>query len=299
MSDLVDLRSISRGTPGFSGADLANLVNEAALNAARLNKNIIDMNDFEFAKDKVLMGVERRSLVISLEERRNTAYHEAGHVFVARKIPGTDPIHKVTIIPRGRALGVTQQLPIDDRHTYGKEYLLAQISVLMGGRAAEQIFLDHMTTGAGNDIARATELARKMVCEWGMSDALGPLTFGQKEEQIFLGKEMARHRDYSESTAVLIDDEIRRIVNQNYERAHKIIQENQETVSKIADALLERETLDAGQIETIIDGKELPKLEVGNDQPTSEPLDPGKTSPGDSDRALIETSATAPDPEKA
>ncbi len=298
MSDQVDLRSISRGTPGFSGADLANLVNEAALNAARLNKNIIDMNDFEFAKDKVLMGVERRSLVISLEERRNTAYHEAGHVFVARKIPGTDPIHKVTIIPRGRALGVTQQLPIDDRHTYGKEYLLAQIAVLMGGRAAEQIFLDHMTTGAGNDIARATELARKMVCEWGMSDALGPLTFGQKEEQIFLGKEMARHRDYSESTAVLIDDEIRRIVNQNYDRAHQIIETNQETVSKIAEALLERETLDAGQIETIIEGKDLPKLEAGNDQPPSEPLDPGKILPGDSDRTLIETSATTPDPEK-
>ena len=299
MADKVDLRSISRGTPGFSGADLANLVNEAALNAARLNKNTIDMSDFEFAKDKVLMGVERRSLVISLEERRNTAYHEAGHVFVARNIPGTDPIHKVTIIPRGRALGITQQLPLDDRHTYAKEYLLAQIAVLMGGRAAEQIFLDHTTTGAGNDIARATELARKMVCEWGMSDALGPLTFGQKEEQIFLGKEMARHRDYSESTAILIDDEIRLIVNQNFERAHSIIEENRETVSKIAEALLERETLDAVQIETIIEGKDLPKMEAGNNKSSTEPEDPGNKPDENAGPSVLETSAATPDTEKA
>ncbi len=294
VDEKVDLRSISRGTPGFSGADLANLVNEAALNAARLNKNIIDMSDFEFAKDKVLMGVERRSLVISLEERRNTAYHEAGHVFVAKKIPGTDPIHKVTIIPRGRALGVTQQLPIDDRHTYAKAYLLAQIAVLMGGRAAEHVFLDHMTTGAGNDIARATELARKMVCEWGMSDALGPLTFGQKEEQIFLGKEMTRHRDYSESTAILIDDEIRLIVTKNYELAHKIIQENRDTVSKIAEALLERETLDAAQIDTIVEGKDLPKMETPNDKTEAEPPEAGN-SPAEFNNSNVQGSTASPD----
>ena len=255
----VDLETISRGTPGFSGADLANLVNEAALNAARRNKNQIEMADFEFAKDKVLMGGERRSLVISLEERRNTAFHEAGHAFVARKMPGTDPIHKVTIIPRGRALGVTQQLPLDDRHTYSKEFLIGQIAVLMGGRAAEEIFLEHMTTGAGNDIERATDVARKMVCEWGMSERLGPLTFGQKEEQIFLGKEFARHKDYSEETARQIDSEIRRIVNENYEKARKIIKDHKDTMTHIAEALLERETLDAGEIEALIEGRELPR----------------------------------------
>ena len=263
----VDLDTISRGTPGFSGADLANLVNEAALNAARRNRNQIEMKDFEFAKDKVLMGGERRSLVISLEERRNTAFHEAGHTFVARKMPGTDPIHKVTIIPRGRALGVTQQLPLDDRHTYSKDYLISQIAVLMGGRAAEEIFLGHLTTGAGNDIERATELARKMVCEWGMSETLGPLTFGQKEEQIFLGKEFARHKDYSEETARDIDAEIRGIVTENYEKAKKVVQENQETVTRIAEALLERETLDASEIEALIEGRDLPPLEevAGNE----------------------------------
>ena len=228
----VDLETVSRGTPGFSGADLANLVNEAALAAARRDGDQIAMFDFEYAKDKVLMGMERRSLVLSEEERRNTAYHEAGHAFVARMMPGSDPIHKVTIIPRGRALGVTQQLPIDDRHTYAKDYLLAQIAVLMGGRASEEMFLNHMTTGAGNDIQRATELARKMVCEWGMSDALGPLTFGQKEEQIFLGKEFARHRDFSEETAITIDTEIRRLVTENYKRAASVIAENKGTGTK-------------------------------------------------------------------
>ena len=228
----VDLETVSRGTPGFSGADLANLVNEAALAAARRDGDQIAMFDFEYAKDKVLMGMERRSLVLSEEERRNTAYHEAGHAFVARMMPGSDPIHKVTIIPRGRALGVTQQLPIDDRHTYAKDYLLAQIAVLMGGRASEEMFLNHMTTGAGNDIQRATELARKMVCEWGMSDALGPLTFGQKEEQIFLGKEFARHRDFSEETAITIDAEIRRLVTENYKRAASVIAENKGTGTK-------------------------------------------------------------------
>ena len=212
LSEDVDLSVIARGTPGFSGADLANLVNEAALWAARQNRKFVIMVDFEMSKDKVLMGVERRSMILSDEEKKNTAYHEAGHALVAAMTPGADPLHKVTIIPRGMALGVTMQLPIDDKHTYTKEFLEAQLAVLMGGRAAEEIFLNHITTGAGNDIERATEIARKMVCEWGMS-SLGPLTFGKKEEAIFLGREIAQHRDYSEDTAIKIDEEVRRIVN--------------------------------------------------------------------------------------
>ncbi|MBI4965108.1 MAG: ATP-dependent metallopeptidase FtsH/Yme1/Tma family protein [Desulfomonile tiedjei] len=292
----VDLETISRGTPGFSGADLANLVNEAALNAARRNATQIAMRDFEFAKDKVLMGGERRSMVISLEERRNTAFHEAGHTFVARKVPGTDPIHKVTIIPRGRALGVTQQLPVDDRHTYAKDYLLAQIAVLMGGRAAEEVFLNHMTTGAGNDIERATELARKMVCEWGMSEEMGPLMFGQKEEQIFLGKEFARHRDYSEQTAISIDSEVRRIVTENYNQAKRIIEENKETVARIAEALLERETLDAAEIEALIEGRELPELaEQPLTPPEPEPVD---LRPLDDGQVIMGPPPATPDPKK-
>lgn len=293
LSKDVDLETISRGTPGFSGADLANLVNEAALNAARYNKNQIEMGDFEFAKDKVLMGGERRSMVISYEERRNTAFHEAGHAFVARKTPGTDPIHKVTIIPRGRALGVTQQLPLDDRHTYSKDYLLAQIAVLMGGRAAEEIFLHHMTTGAGNDIERATELARKMVCEWGMSDALGPLTYGQKEEQIFLGKEMSRHRDYSEKTALSIDAEISRIVTEAYNKAHSIIEHDGEVMTRIAEALLERETLNANEIELLIKGEQLPPLESKPQIPEQKPtVEIGQIDDG---KVVV---ARPPDPEK-
>jgi cell division protease FtsH len=292
----VDLDTISRGTPGFSGADLANLVNEAALNAARRNKNQLSMTDFEFAKDKVLMGGERRSLVISLEERRTTAYHEAGHAFVARALPHTDPIHKVTIIPRGRALGVTQQLPLDDRHNYNKDYLLSQIAVLMGGRAAEATFLGQMTTGAGNDIQRATELARKMVCEWGMSDLMGPLTFGQKEEHIFLGKEFARHRDYSEDTAIKIDAEIVRIVQENYQIAQSVIEENRETVQRIAEALLERETLDAAEIQALIEGRTLPPLEQPLEQPGgTEPVD---LTPIDDDTAVVGGTQRAQDPEK-
>ncbi len=297
MAKNVDLETISRGTPGFSGADLANLVNEAALNAARRNQNQIEMADFEFAKDKILMGGERRSLVISLEERRNTAYHEAGHAFVARKMPGADPIHKVTIIPRGRALGVTQQLPLDDRHTYSKEFLISQIAVLMGGRAAEEIFLDHMTTGAGNDIERATDVARKMVCEWGMSEELGPLTFGQKEEQIFLGKEFARHKDYSEETAKQIDSEIRRIVTENYEKARKIIEDHQETVTRIAEALLERETLDAGEIEALIEGRELPPLEEVTETKTAD-KGPIGIAPLDDGKVIVGPTPSAPDPGK-
>ena len=296
LSKDVDMETISRGTPGFSGADLANLVNEAALNAARRNANQIEMADFEFAKDKVLMGGERRSLVISYEERKNTAYHEAGHAFVARMIPGTDPIHKVTIIPRGRALGVTQQLPLDDRHTYSKDFLMGQISVLMGGRAAEEIFLEHMTTGAGNDIERATELTRKMVCEWGMSEALGPLTFGQKEEQIFLGKEFSRHRDYSEQTAIAIDSEIRRIVNEHYEQAKKIISDNREVVERIAAALLERETLGAAEIEALIEGRELAAIEPPVIKPPEqEPVD---LKPLDDGKIIVGQSPGTPDPKK-
>lgn len=248
----VNLTVLAKATPGFAGADLANLVNEAALLAARQDKKYVEMKDFENAKDKVLMGVERKSLVISEEEKRATAYHEAGHALVARLIPGTDPIHKVTIIPRGRALGVTQQLPIDEKYNYPKEYLLNEIAVLMGGRVAEEIVLGQITTGAGNDIERATELARKMVCEWGMSEKLGPLTFGKREEMIFLGKEIAQHQDYSEQTAVEIDQEIRRIVTENYLKAKSLITNHLNTLHNLASALLEREVLDGHEIEEIV-----------------------------------------------
>lgn len=253
LADDVDLEIIARGTPGFSGAELANLVNEAALSAARSNKRVVEMSDFEAAKDKVLMGVERKSLLISMEEKKNTAYHEAGHTLVAKLLPGTDPIHKVTIIPRGRALGVTQQLPLDDRYTYPKEYLYNNIAVLLGGRIAEELMLNHMTTGAGNDLERATELARKMVCEWGMSDRLGPLTFGKKQEEIFLGREIAQHRDYSEHTALLIDEEVKRFVTENYERATKILKDNINTLKTLAEALLEKEVLEGPEIDEIIE----------------------------------------------
>jgi len=254
LAEDVNLALLARGTPGFTGADLENLVNEAALLAARLGKERVEMADFEHAKDKVLMGVERKSMIIPLEERRITAFHEAGHTLVARMIPGTDPIHKVTIIPRGRALGITQQLPIDEKHTYPKDYLLNNISVMMGGRAAEELVLNRQTTGAGNDIERSTEIARKMVCEWGMSEKLGPLTFGKKEEEIFLGREFARHRDYSEETARLIDDEVKTIVSQGYETAKGIINTNIAILHKLANTLLEKEVLDGNQIEAIIKG---------------------------------------------
>jgi len=248
----VELEKIARGTPGFSGADLANLINEAALIAARRSKEKVDMTDFEFAKDKVLMGVERRSMVLSDEEKKNTAYHEAGHALVAKLTPGTDPLHKVSIIPRGRALGVTQQLPIDDRYTYSKDYLLKALNVLLGGRAAEELALRHMTTGAGNDIERATDLARKMVTEWGMSERLGPLTFGKKDEQIFLGREIARHKDYSEKTAEEIDDEVKHIVINAYERAKKLLSDNLDLLDAVAKTLLERETIDGPDLDKII-----------------------------------------------
>ncbi|HSQ23565.1 MAG TPA: ATP-dependent zinc metalloprotease FtsH [Pyrinomonadaceae bacterium] len=249
----VDIMVIARGTPGFTGADLANLVNEAALNAARYNKKVVAMSDFELAKDKVLMGAERKSMVISNEEKRVTAYHEAGHTLVGLKVPNADPVHKVTIIPRGMALGVTQQLPEGDRHNYTKEYLLGQISILMGGRIAEETFLGNITTGASNDIEKATELARAMVCEFGMSE-LGPLTFGKKEEQIFLGREIAQHRDYSEETSIRIDSEVRKIVTEQYERARRIIEENRDTMVRLAEALLEHESLDGVQIRRIVAG---------------------------------------------
>ena len=258
LSDDVDLSVIARGTPGFSGADMANLVNEAALWAARQNRKFVAMVDFEMSKDKVLMGAERRSMILSDEEKKNTAYHEAGHALVAAMTPGADPLHKVTIIPRGMALGVTMQLPIDDKHTYTKEFLESQLAVLMGGRAAEEIFLHHVTTGAGNDIERATEIARQMVCEWGMS-SLGPLTFGKKEEAIFLGREIAQHRDYSEDTAIKIDVEVRSIVGTGYNRARHILETYGEVLERIAQALLDREVLDANELKLLMEGKPLPE----------------------------------------
>lgn len=252
----VDFGVLARGTPGFSGADIENLVNEAALAAARANQERVRMCDFEYAKDKVLMGTERKSMIISEEEKRTTAYHESGHAFVARLLPGTDPIHKVTIIPRGRALGITQQLPVDERHTYPKQYLMNALTILLGGRAAEELVLNDFTTGSGNDIERATNLARKMVCEWGMSENMGPLSYGKKEEQIFLGREFATHKDYSEETAEKIDREIARLVSESYEKAKKLLADNLDKLHRLAAELLEKEVLTAEEIDRIIgDGK--------------------------------------------
>ncbi|MCC7534683.1 MAG: ATP-dependent zinc metalloprotease FtsH [Deltaproteobacteria bacterium] len=255
----VDLESISRGTPGFAGADLENLVNEAALLAARQDKDVLEMGDFEDAKDKVLMGAERRSMVISEAEKRMTAWHEAGHALIARLLPDADPVHKVTIIPRGPALGVTQQLPLEDRHSYSKEFALARIAVCMGGRVAEELTFGRITTGAGNDISQATELARKMVCEWGMTDALGPLAYGHREEQVFLGRDFGnRTVDYSEATAQQIDAEIRRIVQEQYELTLQKLSENRDKLDALANALLDRETLDAQDVTALMDGQDLP-----------------------------------------
>ncbi len=284
IADDVDLMVLARGTPGFAGADLANLVNEAALIAARQNRKVVTMADFELAKDKVLMGVERKSLIISEEEKRNTAYHEGGHALVLALLPNADPVHKVTIIPRGMALGVTMQLPEDDKHSYTKDYLETQLAGLMGGRIAEEIFMKHMTTGAGNDIERATDLARKMVCEWGMSE-LGPLSFGKKEEQIFLGREIAQHRDYSEDTAIKIDEQVRKIVRGAYDRARAIIEERSDALTRIAEALLEREVLDGDEIRQLIDGKTLPPMHVSStpgDRGTQQVVRPesGRRVPG-------------------
>jgi cell division protease FtsH len=262
ISEDVNVSVIARGTPGFSGAALANLVNEAALNAARYSRKLVAMSDFEGAKDKVLMGKERRSMVITEADKRVTAYHESGHALVAYMIPGSDPLHKVTIIPRGMALGLTQQLPETDKHNYTKEYVEGQICILMGGRCAEKIFLETETTGAANDIEVATERARKMVTEWGMSETMGPLTFGKKEEQIFLGREISQHRDYSEATAIRIDDEVRRIVEEGYKRAWNILESNRDALLRLAQALLEYETLDSWEIEAIIKGEPIEKKTV-------------------------------------
>jgi cell division protease FtsH len=260
MADDVQIGVLARGSAGFSGADLANLVNEAALNAARYNQKVVRMHDFEFAKDKVLMGSERRSMIISDAEKRVTAIHEAGHALLAVLLPHADPIHKVTIIPRGMALGLTQQLPTDEKHNYSRDYLNDQIAILLGGRIAEEITMDSLTTGAGNDLERATELARRMVCEWGMSDAMGPLTFGKKEQEIFLGREIAQHQDYSEDTALKIDQEVRRFVTDNYARAQRFLEEHKQTLVKLADALLAREVLDADQVKRLAAGLALDEL---------------------------------------
>jgi cell division protease FtsH len=281
LDEAVDISVIARGTPGFTGADLANIVNEAALNAARYNKKVVSMSDFEIAKDKVLMGAERKSMVISDEEKKITAYHEAGHTLVGLKVPNVDPVHKVTIIPRGMALGVTMYLPEKDRLSATKEFLLGQIAMAMGGRIAEDIFIGSITTGAANDIEKATEVARAMVCEYGMSE-LGPLTFGKKEEQIFLGREIAQHRDYSEDTAIKIDSEVKRIVAEQYAKAEQIIRENSDALVRLAEALLEFETLDAVQIRRVVAGL---------------PLDGSDSSPtpaGDGDTAETEEKSKNP-----
>ena len=259
LAEDVDLRIIARGTPGFSGADLANMVNEAALSAARANRKAVHQYDFELAKDKVMMGAERKSMLLSEDDKRDTAYHESGHVLVAAKRDHADPLHKVTIIPRGMALGLTMQLPEEDKYTVTKDYLETQLAILMGGRCAEEIFMARMTTGAGNDIERATDLARKMVCEYGMS-RLGPLAFGKKEEQIFLGREIAQHRDFSEETARQIDAEVRSLVDQAYRSAYALLDENKEIMHRLAHGLLERETLDAEEIRLLIEGKDLPPM---------------------------------------
>jgi cell division protease FtsH len=264
VSDNVDVSILARGTPGFTGADLENMTNEAALLAARRGKDRIEMEEFEDSKDKVMMGAERRSMIISDEEKKVTAYHESGHAIVAKLIPNTDPIHKVTIIPRGTALGLTQQLPMDEKHTHSKEFLLSNIAILMGGRAAEEIILNMQTTGAGNDIERASDLARRMVCAYGMSDDLGPLSFGKTDEQIFLGREIAKHRDYSESTAEKIDAEVRNFVTNAYDRSCRLINDNLETLHNMANALLEKETLNTEDIDKIMAG-------AGKDKPEEKP----------------------------
>ena len=258
VADDVDATIIARGTPGFSGADLANLVNEAALFAARAGKRLVEMEDFELAKDKIVMGVERRSIVMPEKERMNTAYHESGHTVVAKVLNNTDPVHKVTIIPRGRALGVTMQLPEEDRYSHDREYLLSTIAVLMGGRIAEEIFMHQMTTGAANDFERATEVARNMVARWGMSDALGTRVYGENQSEVFLGRDVTTHRNLSDATAQAVDNEIRRIIDEQYARARKIIEDNRDKVEAMAKALLEWETLDAEQIDAIMAGKTPP-----------------------------------------
>ncbi|HEU0120747.1 MAG TPA: ATP-dependent zinc metalloprotease FtsH [Bryobacteraceae bacterium] len=271
LSDDVDLSVLARGTPGFAGADMANLVNEAALIAARQNRKVVTMYDFEHAKDKVIMGTERKSMMLTDEEKKNTAYHEAGHALVAALIPHADPLHKVTIIPRGMALGLTMQLPMDDKHSYHKDFLESQLAILMAGRIAEEIFMKHITTGAGNDIERATDMARKMVCEWGMSD-MGPMSYGKKEEQIFLGREISQHRDYSEATAIRIDESVHRFVDEGYKRARGIIEEHHDAMVRIAEALLEREVLDGSEVLKLIRGESLnSRNKSDDDKPAATP----------------------------
>jgi cell division protease FtsH len=258
LSEDVDLSVLARGTPGFSGADLANLVNEAALLAAGQGRKQVVMADFESSKDKVMMGKERRSLILSEDEKKTTAYHEAGHALVAAMVPFSDPLHKVTIIPRGMALGVTMQLPMDDKHNYSKDYLESRLAISMGGRVAEEIFLNQVTTGASNDIERATEIARRMVCEFGMSD-LGPLAFGKNEQEIFLGRDLATHRDFSEDTAIKIDQEVKKFMMTAYQRAKDAIETNRDALIRIAEALLVREVLDAAEVKLLLEDKPLPE----------------------------------------
>ena len=276
MADDVDVAVLARGSSGFSGADLANLVNEAALNAARYNQKVVRMLDFESAKDKVLMGAERRSMIISEDEKRITAVHEAGHALLAVMLPHAEPIHKVTIIPRGMALGLTQQLPVDEKHNYSREYLEDQVAILLGGRIAEEMTNGSVTTGAGNDLERATELARRMVCEWGMSDEMGPLAFGKKQEQIFLGREIAQHQDYSEDTAVRIDKEVKKVVTDNYARAEEVLLENKQKVVELTEALLVRETLDGQQVRRIAAGLPLEEFVPANGPTPKPPAEPKK-----------------------
>jgi cell division protease FtsH len=293
LNDDVNLAVLARGTPGFSGADLANMVNEAALVAARQNRKTVLMWDFEQAKDKVLMGAERKSMLLSDEEKKVTAYHEAGHALVAALREHSDPLHKVTIIPRGMALGVTMQLPVDDKHTYTRDYLETRLAIMMGGRVAEELFLHTMTTGAGNDIEQASDLARKMVCEFGMS-TLGPMTFGKKEEQIFLGREISQHRDFSEETARKIDQEVRRFVDEGYQSATNILKNNGPILEKIAATLLVREVIDAGEIEMIIEGKELPERVDPNAQPPKDDVQQVlKPAPGQQPNVAPERPAQA------
>ncbi|WP_084448605.1 ATP-dependent zinc metalloprotease FtsH [Desulfovibrio inopinatus] len=266
----VDLEVLARGTPGFSGADLENLVNEAALAAAKLGRDAVVMLDFETAKDKVLMGKERRSVILSEEEKTTTAYHEGGHALVAMLLPGTDPVHKVSIIPRGRALGVTQQLPVDERHNYSKSFLLNNLQVLLGGRVAEEMILNQLTTGASNDIERATNLARSMVCKWGMSDKLGPLSYGEKDDEIFLGRELVHHKNFSEQTAMEIDAEVRLIVETSHKEARKLLEDHRDELEKVAAALLERETISGDDITRIMKGEPLPEPELSTQSPAEQ-----------------------------
>ena len=266
----VDLEVLAKGTPGLAGADIANLVNEAALLAARKNKKNVSMEDFEEAKDKVMMGTERKSLIISEDEKKITAYHEIGHVLVAKMIPEADPVHKVTIIPRGRALGVTTYLPVDEKHTYSKNYLEAMITYALGGRAAEKLVFNRFTTGAGNDIEKSTSIARKMICEWGMSDKLGPIAYGAKEEEIFLGREITKHKDFSEQTAQDIDSELKKIVMNGMDRAEKILSENIDVLHRLSKELLDREILDGEEIDKIMRGEELPPMKRNGAEPVKE-----------------------------